>query len=67
MTERTPGNKASTELLTLKEVSRHTNISYPTLIRIVEEHGGEIPSEIRDGERLYPSEAIAVFKNLHSG
>ncbi|HEX2252647.1 MAG TPA: helix-turn-helix domain-containing protein [Thermoanaerobaculia bacterium] len=56
--ERQPG------LLTLTEISERTNISYPTLVRYVKQHGDRIPYEGEGRRRRYHPEAVAVFQEI---
>lgn len=57
--------KKSTEgLLTLTQISKMTNISYPTLLRYVKAHLDELPHEGTGRGRRYHPEAVAVFKRL---
>jgi excisionase family DNA binding protein len=60
------GRRASGGLLTLTEVSKRTGVSYPTLVRYVKLHGGEIPHEGTGRSRRYHPDAVAVFKRLRS-
>jgi DNA-binding transcriptional MerR regulator len=54
------------KLLTLMEVGKLTNISYPTLLRYVTNHLKEIPHTGSGRNRRYYPEAVAVFKKLRA-
>ena len=57
------GNGAN-GLLSLAEINRRTKISYPTLLRYVRLHGGEIPSVGSGRARRFRTDAVAVFERL---
>jgi len=58
--------KASSNLLTLTQISETTGISYPTLVRYVRLHSDRLPHEGRGrGRRFYP-QAVDVFRQLRS-
>src|SRR6185503_7148475 len=60
------GGGGGERLLTLTEVARQTNVSYPTLLRYVKTHGSRIPSVGSGRRRRYKPEAVAVFTQLRS-
>lgn len=55
---------AKSELMTLSEVSKRTNISMPTLQRYKKEHQDRIPSEGQGRKQRYPESALEVFKAI---
>jgi DNA-binding transcriptional MerR regulator len=59
--------RSPSDLLSLSEIGRRTGISYPTLLRYVKQHLGQIPHQGRGRKRRYPREAIAVFERLRRG
>jgi hypothetical protein len=63
---KTSSTKSKTELLTLSEISRITNISYPTVSRYVKLFLERIPHVGAGRVRRFPSEAIAAFQQLRS-
>jgi cell division protein FtsB len=58
------GAKGSDDLLTLTQISKMTNISYPTLLRYVKTHLREIPHKGSGRARRFLPEAVDVFQNL---
>lgn len=56
--------KGESELLTLSEISRLTNISYPTVSRYVKLFLDRIPHVGAGRVRRFPREAIAAFQKL---
>ncbi len=52
------------KLLTLTEVSKRTKISMPTLQRYKKLYQARIPSEGEGRKQRYPTDALAVFKQL---
>ncbi len=58
--------KGATELLTLSEISRLTNISYPTVSRYVKLFLDRIPHVGAGRVRRFPREAIEAFQKLRS-
>lgn len=63
-----PAEAASTgdELLTLTEVGKRTNISYPTLSRYVKQHSSKLKSKGKGRSRRFYPEAVEVFQELRS-
>lgn len=57
----------SAETLSLIEIARQTNIPLPSLVRLRNIHGAEIPSKGEGLMTRYPEDAIEVFKSLHAG
>ncbi|REK11637.1 MAG: hypothetical protein DWQ36_01235 [Acidobacteria bacterium] len=51
-------------LLSLQEIGRRTNISYPTLLRYVKLHLDKLPHEGEGRTRRYYPEAVEVFQEL---
>lgn len=58
-------SSSSGDLLTLKQVSELTGISYPTLSRYTKTSLPRIPHEGRGRKRRYRPEAVGVFKTLY--
>jgi hypothetical protein len=61
---RAPGRDET--LLSLSEIGRRTGISYPTLLRYVKLHAGEIPHVGSGRTRRYRPEAVEVFRALRA-
>ena len=60
------GAAAASDLLTLSEISRITNISYPTVSRYVKLFLDKIPHVGAGRLRRFPREAVAAFEALRS-
>lgn len=58
------GKKAG--LLTLTEISKWTNISYPTLVRYVKLYGKQLPHEGSGRRRRFYPAAVEVFNKLRA-
>ena len=58
------GDKSSDDLLTLTQISKMTDISYPTLLRYVKTHLRDIPHKGSGRARRFLPEAVEVFQNL---
>ncbi len=58
--------KKSGNLLTLTEIARRTDISYPTLLRYTKSHLDEIPHEGEGRSRRFKPGAVKVFQRLRS-
>ncbi|HEX6898176.1 MAG TPA: hypothetical protein VF789_00615 [Thermoanaerobaculia bacterium] len=58
--------KASSNLLTLTQISEQTGISYPTLVRYVRANADRLPSEGTGRARRFYPQAVDVFRQLRS-
>lgn len=54
------------DVLSLNEIARRTNISYPTLLRYVQNHLPELPHRGAGRTRRFLPEAVEVFQRLRS-
>jgi len=58
--------KTAGGLLSLNEIGRRTRISYPTLLRYVQNHLPELPHQGAGRSRRFLPSAVAVFERLRS-
>jgi len=54
------------EVLSLNEIARRTNISYPTLLRYVQNHLDQLPHRGTGRTRRFLPEAVEVFQRLRA-
>ncbi len=64
--KKTAARRARGPLLSLSEIGRRTGISYPTLMRYVKLQLDKIPHVIEGSRRLFPEEAVEVFRTIRA-
>ncbi len=62
----TAARGAQGSLLSLSEIGRRTGISYPTLMRYVKLQLDKIPHVLEGSRRLFPEEAVEVFRTIRA-
>jgi len=60
------GAAPAKDVLSLNEIARRTNISYPTLLRYVQNYLPQLPHRGAGRTRRFLPEALAVFERLRS-
>jgi len=60
------GGAKAKDVLSLNEIARRTSISYPTLLRYVQNHLPELPHRGTGRTRRFLPEAVEVFQRLRS-
>ncbi len=60
------GGARAQDVLSLNEIARRTNISYPTLLRYVQNYLPQLPHQGSGRTRRFMPEAVEVFQRLRS-